>query len=89
MTKTFYDKHHLTPYLFLDNHDTNRFLFECKYDKSLVDEAIELMENYPECDMTNHSTIINAEDYADLRVQEPMLGNSCYQYPIRRGCFQE
>lgn len=31
------------------------------------------MENYPECDMTNHSTIINAEDYADLRVREPML----------------
>lgn len=79
---SFYDKHHLIPYLFLDNHDTNRFLFECKYDKSLVDEAIELMENFPyphiiyygtECDMTNHSTIINAEDYADLRVREPML----------------
>lgn len=78
---TFYKKHNLTPFLFLDNHDTDRFLFECKNDKSLMMEALELMRSYPyphiiyygtECYMANTTTIINAEDYADLRVREPM-----------------
>lgn len=78
---SFYNKHHLTPYLFLDNHDTDRFLFECGNNKDLMMEAIELMKGLPyphimyygtECYMTNTTTIVNAEDYADLRVREPM-----------------
>lgn len=35
------------PFLFVDNHDTNRFLFYCKNDKSLLQEALCLMRSYP------------------------------------------
>ncbi len=64
--------------LFLDNHDTDRFLFDCGDDVSLLQEAIDFsMElNRPfsflygtEQLMTIKSTIFNAEPYADLRVR--------------------
>lgn len=66
---------------FIDNHDTDRFLFNCKGDKTLVAEAMKLLElsgkEYAvyygtECGMQNHRTIFNAEPYADLAVREAM-----------------
>lgn len=67
--------------LFLDNHDTNRFLYECHNDVSLLYEAIELMQelNRPfsvfygtEQLMTTDTSIFDAEPYADLRVRQCM-----------------
>ena len=64
--------------LFLDNHDTDRFLFDCGDDVSLLQEAIDFSTelNRPfsflygtEQLMTIKSTIFNAEPYADLRVR--------------------
>lgn len=71
------------PVLFLDNHDTNRFMYYCHEDKSLLDEALEFMSRlqYPisvyygtEQYMTNDPSIEgeSAEPYADLRVRLPM-----------------
>lgn len=70
-----------TPILFLDNHDTDRFMYICKDDKSLLDEAVNFTKSLPypvsiyygtEQYMTNHPSIINAEPFADLRVRQPM-----------------
>ncbi|WP_302749771.1 alpha-amylase family glycosyl hydrolase [uncultured Prevotella sp.] len=67
--------------LFLDNHDTDRFLFECNNDVSLLKEAIELTQelNRPfavlygtEQLMTTDRSILGAEPYADLRVRQCM-----------------
>ena len=64
--------------LFLDNHDTDRFMFDCHNDVSLLQEAIDLTKELPrpfsflygtEQLMTIKSTIFNAEPYADLRVR--------------------
>lgn len=69
------------PILFLDNHDTDRFLYYCKGDVSLFEEAKEIMKlsTMPyvlyygtEQNMYNKKSIVNAEPYADLRVREPM-----------------
>lgn len=70
--------------LFLDNHDTDRFLFDCHQDASLLQEAIELTKAQgrpfsflygTEQLMTNNPTIVNAEPYADLRVRNCMDWN--------------
>ena len=67
--------------LFLDNHDTDRFMFDCNDDVSLLQEAIDLTKELPrpfsflygtEQLMTIKSTIFNAEPYADLRVRNCM-----------------
>lgn len=67
--------------LFLDNHDTDRFLFDCHDDVNLLQEAIDLtMELHrpfsflygTEQLMTITKTIFNAEPYADLRVRNCM-----------------
>lgn len=67
--------------LFLDNHDTDRFLFECGNDASLLEESIELTQelNRPfsvlygtEQLMTTDRSILGAEPYADLRVRQCM-----------------
>ena len=67
--------------LFLDNHDTDRFMFDCGDDVSLLQEAIdvtmELQRPFSflygtEQLMTIKSTIFNAEPYADLRVRNCM-----------------
>lgn len=67
--------------LFLDNHDTDRFMFDCHDDVSLLQEAIdftmELSRPFSflygtEQLMTIQSTIFNAEPYADLRVRNCM-----------------
>ena len=67
--------------LFLDNHDTDRFMFDCHDDVNLLQEAIDLTTElaHPfsflygtEQLMTITKTIINAEPYADLRVRSCM-----------------
>ena len=67
--------------LFLDNHDTDRFMFDCHDDASLLQEAIELTTGLSrpfsflygtEQLMTITKTIFNAEPYADLRVRNCM-----------------
>jgi glycosidase len=67
--------------LFLDNHDTDRFMFDCHDDVNLLQEAIELTTSLSrpfsflygtEQLMTNNPTIFNAEPYADLRVRNCM-----------------
>ena len=67
--------------LFLDNHDTDRFMFDCHNDVNLLQEAIDLTMELPrpfsflygtEQLMTIKSTIFNAEPYADLRVRNCM-----------------
>lgn len=69
------------PVLFLDNHDTDRFLYHCKGDISLLEEAVEIMKQSAmpyvlyygtEQNMYNMKSIVNAEPYADLRVRKPM-----------------
>ena len=67
--------------LFLDNHDTDRFMFNCHDDVNLLQEAIEFTKELPrpfsflygtEQLMTNNPSIVNAEPYADLRVRNCM-----------------
>ena len=67
--------------LFLDNHDTDRFMFDCHDDVNLLQEAIELSTELSrpfsmlygtEQLMTIDKTIVNAEPYADLRVRNCM-----------------
>ena len=67
--------------LFLDNHDTDRFLFDCHDDANLLQEAINMTKELPrpfsflygtEQLMTNNPSIFNAEPYADLRVRNCM-----------------
>jgi len=67
--------------LFLDNHDTNRFLFDCHDDATLLQEALDFTRELPrpfsflygtEQHMTNNPSIFNAEPYADLRVRNCM-----------------
>ena len=67
--------------LFLDNHDTDRFLFDCHDDATILHDAIEFTKSLQrpfsflygtEQLMTNNPTIFNAEPYADLRVRNCM-----------------
>lgn len=67
--------------LFLDNHDTDRFLHFCHGDTSLLLEAIEFSRSWgrpfvlyygTEQGMTNDKTIFDKTPYADLRVRECM-----------------
>ena len=67
--------------LFLDNHDTDRFLFDCQDDATLLQEALDFTRELPrpfsylygtEQHMTNSPSIFNAEPYADLRVRNCM-----------------
>lgn len=68
-------------WLFLDNHDTNRFLYECGGDVQLLHEAIEfsLEQPYPfllyygtEKGMTNHYDRFDGTPYADEQVRQCM-----------------
>ncbi len=67
--------------LFLDNHDTDRFLFDCHDDSTLLQEALDFTRELQrpfsylygtEQHMTNNPSIFNAEPYADLRVRNCM-----------------
>lgn len=83
--------HHFSRYpdsfkllLFLDNHDTDRFLFSCNGDVSLLEEAIEFSSRWKkafilyygtEQGMKNSETIFSGKPYADLLVRECMDWN--------------
>lgn len=67
--------------LFLDNHDTDRFLFNCHGDISLLEEAIKFSLKWnkafilyygTEQNMKNSETIFSGKPYADLAVRECM-----------------
>lgn len=67
--------------LFLDNHDTDRFLFKCNGDISLLEEAIKFSLKWKkafviyygtEQGMRNNETIFSGKPYADLSVRECM-----------------
>lgn len=65
-------------WLFLDNHDLNRFLFECNGDKKLLKESIEFSKQWnrpwlmfygTERELTNNKSIFDGTPYADERVR--------------------
>lgn len=71
-------------WLFLDNHDLNRILFECNFDSELVKKAIEfscqwgepfLMFYGTEKELTNTKNIFDGTPYADERVRMPLTNN--------------
>jgi len=71
-------------WLLLDNHDFNRFLYECDGDVELLKEAIAFSyaQNYPylfyygtEKGMTHQSDRFNGEPFADEQVRECMQWN--------------
>ena len=71
--------------LFLDNHDTNRFLFECGGDVAMLKDAITISRNQSrphllyygtEKGMTHSGNIFNGEPYADEQVRECMQWNN-------------
>ena len=66
-------------YLFLDNHDTNRFLYECLGNLSLLQEAVDFCRELPmpyilyygtEKGMTNREDIFCGKPYADEMVRQ-------------------
>ena len=69
-------------WIFLDNHDLNRFLFECNGSKDLLRQAIEFSKNMnktylmyygTECNMANEISIFDGTPYADERVRQCLL----------------
>ena len=71
-------------WLFLDNHDTNRFLFECRGNIERLKDAITFLSNqhHPhllyygtECGMTHVGNLFSDESYADEQVRECMDWN--------------
>ena len=65
-------------WLFLDNHDMNRFMFECGGNKTLFEEGIDysqqqsmpwLMFYGTEKEFTNKKSIFDGTPYADKRVR--------------------
>lgn len=70
------------PIVFLDNHDTDRFLFSCNGNRSLLDEAVTFTKSLgvpyiiyygTECYMSNKNSIQGSDQpHADLNVREPM-----------------
>lgn len=70
--------------LFLDNHDTDRFMHFCNGDRTLLDEALAFMRSLPypsivyygtEKYWSNDPSITNGDDNADLRVRPPFDWN--------------
>jgi len=66
---------------FLDNHDMNRFLFECKNDKEKMKEAAKIQFAIPqpsiiyygtEIGMNQHKSIWNISPFGDLQARQPM-----------------
>ncbi len=71
-------------WLFLDNHDLNRFLYNCRGDRKLLEDAMaftrqqsytSLMYYGTEIGMTNETSIFDGTPYADERVRECMIFN--------------
>ena len=71
---------YFVPLLFLDNHDTDRFLFTCNGDVNYRNEAIEVMKRWSYPHITYYGTEINMKnevsicgrDNADGDVRRPM-----------------
>lgn len=71
--------------LFLDNHDTNRFLFHCDGNTLVLQEGLSLCKNIfslpysiyygTEQFMKNMTDIFNGNPHADLDVREPLPWN--------------
>jgi len=88
--KEFYDKikHHYRKYpndyylpTFIDNHDMNRFLFECKNNKEKLKQAVEIQFsiNQPtiiyygtEIGTTQNRSIWEFSTYGDIQARQPM-----------------
>lgn len=68
-------------WLFLDNHDLNRFLFECKGNKALLQEAITYTKQWRRPFLTYYGTEkgmsneidIHKMPYGDEQVRKPMI----------------
>ena len=69
-------------WLFLDNHDLNRILFECGFNKELVKSAVEFTEQWTEpflmfygteANLTNKKSIFDGTPYADEDVRMPLI----------------
>ena len=69
------------PVLFLDNHDLDRFLFECKVKKARLEKALSFLFSFPyprviyygtEALMTQHQSIHLPLPNADLQARQPM-----------------
>lgn len=68
-------------WLFLDNHDLNRFLFECGGNKALLEDALTFTKQWhkpwllyygTEKGLANEKTIFDGTPYADERVRQCM-----------------
>lgn len=68
-------------WLFLDNHDLDRILFECGFDETVMDDAIAFTGQWDktvlwfygtEKKLTNTKTIFDGTPYADERVRMPL-----------------
>jgi glycosidase len=75
-----YPKEYFLP-IFLDNHDMNRFLFECKNNKGLLKKAviIQFSLNQPiiiyygtETGIIQNKSIFDFKSHGDLQVRQPM-----------------
>lgn len=68
-------------WLFLDNHDLNRFLFECNGDKKILQEAIDYTKQWRKPFLTyygtekgmSNETDIRQKPYGDEQVRNPMI----------------
>jgi len=69
---------------FLDNHDMNRFLFECKNNKEKIKKAVKIQFSIPqpsiiyygtEIGMTQNKSIWNISNHGDLLARQPMNWN--------------
>jgi len=75
-----FNKNYFLP-TFLDNHDMNRFLFECKNNKEKLKKAVEIQFAMPqpsiiyygtEIGMTQNKSIWEITSYGDLQARQPM-----------------
>lgn len=75
-----YPKNYFLP-TFLDNHDMNRFLFECKNNKDKLKKAIEIQFSIPqppiiyygtEIGMSQNKSMYSISSHGDLQARQPM-----------------
>ena len=76
----YYDEN-FSPLLFLDNHDTNRIMFECRNDEKKVLELFEIIQNRnvpisvysgTEQLLSHKESVQSGKPFADLAVRKPM-----------------
>ena len=61
--------------LFLDNHDTDRFLFTCNGDVNLKNEAFEVTKNLPYPHITYYGTEINMKNETSICGRDNAVGD--------------